>query len=422
MSNLETEFPRILLFAGTTEGRELAEYLAECTCSVIACVATEYGQTLIHERPGLRVHAGRLDEQQMEEMLIQEQIDLVLDATHPYAAVVTENIVHACESLSLPYYRCLREQADGEPEYENIIYVENTEQAAEKLSEIEGNILLTTGSKELAAYQKVPGFEQRFYPRVLPLENVVSSCLALGIPAAHLIAMQGPFSEELNLAMIHQWNIRCLVTKESGKAGGFLEKINAAKRAQIPVLLIGRPHETKKGVSLEQLKQELLNQWGIRHLNDEADQSFPHFPMFVSLKGKQVQVVGAGKIASRRICSLLRFGCRIEVIAPELNQTCLQLWQENKIRWTARCWKPGDCTAQIVLAATDDHQVNREIVQECRAKNIPVNRCDCQKDCDFYFPALVEGNGLTIGLCSNGTDYTKVKQEAERLRALYRQE
>ena len=70
MSNLETEFPRILLFAGTTEGRELAEYLAECTCSVIACVATEYGQTLIHERPGLRVHAGRLDEQQMEEMLL----------------------------------------------------------------------------------------------------------------------------------------------------------------------------------------------------------------------------------------------------------------------------------------------------------------------------------------------------------------
>ena len=92
---------------------------------------------------------------------------------------------------------------------------------------------------------------------MLPLENVVSSCLALGIPAAHLIAMQGPFSEELNLAMIHQWNIRCLVTKESGKAGGFLEKINAAKRAQIPVLLIGRPHETRKGVSLEQLKQEL---------------------------------------------------------------------------------------------------------------------------------------------------------------------
>ena len=230
---------KALLFAGTTEGRQLAEYLAACGVQTTVSVATEYGQTLIAPRPNLSVHAGRLDEGQMEQFLKENRFDFVIDATHPYAAVVTQNICRACAAAEVPCYRCLREESQLQAG--NLIRVETTEQAVQRLNEIPGNILLTTGSKELAAYTKVSGFAERVYPRVLPLANVVESCLKLGVPASHLIAMQGPFSEELNLAMIRQWNIACLVTKESGRAGGVDQKVSAAQKAGIAVLLIGRP-------------------------------------------------------------------------------------------------------------------------------------------------------------------------------------
>ena len=158
---------KLLLFAGTTEGRELAEYLAGCKVQVTACVATEYGETLISPQTNLTVHAGRMDRQQMQQLIQQEGFDLVIDATHPYAAVVTQNIAAACAQTDVPLYRCLRESEQGQDElegYPHLLMAQDTEQAAHLLEEIEGNILLTTGSKELPAYRQVKGFAERFCP------------------------------------------------------------------------------------------------------------------------------------------------------------------------------------------------------------------------------------------------------------------
>lgn len=408
---------KLLLFAGTTEGRELAEYFSTCNVQVTVCVATEYGQTLILQRENLSVCAGRLTQQEMEEKIIGEGYDLVVDATHPYAQVVTENIRSACEKTGRPYFRCLRQEESAEG-YANVLFAEDTSQAAQMLEEIEGNILLTTGSKELCQYQKVSGFTERFYPRVLPLANVVESCLALGIPAGHLIAMQGPFSEELNLAMIRQWNIRCLVTKESGKAGGFDEKLNAAKKAGILTLVIGRPKEQSEHDTVQGIREKFQQQYKIAPIEKQKNRRY--FPMFVSLDGKSVQVIGGGTIATRRIKTLLRFGCRIRVIAPELCEDCRKLWEDRMIDWEERVWHQGDCTGELVLAATDSPKVNEQIVQECRQKKITVNRCDKQQDCDFYFPAVVEHDGLVFGLCSGGADHKKVKDAAAALRKSFR--
>ena len=423
---------KLLLFAGTTEGRELAEYLAGCKVQVTACVATEYGETLISPQTNLTVHAGRMDRQQMQQLMQQEGFDLVIDATHPYAAVVTQNIAAACQEASVPLYRCLRESEQGQDElegYPHLLVAQDTEQAAHLLEEIEGNILLTTGSKELPAYRQVKGFTERFYPRVLPLANVVESCLALGIPAAHLIAMQGPFSQEMNLAMIRQWNISCLVTKESGKAGGVDQKLAAAKQAGITVLLIRRPSEQVAGWSLQALKQELAQRFGIRPVPAVPKPRLhrKRFPLFVSLYGKRVLVVGGGKIAARRARVLACFGCRVQVIAPKLSEKMEQLLQggeqDAQLQWICRSWQPGDCTGQgylpdLALAATDDPAVNTAFVEECHRAGIPVNRCDCHEECDFYFPAIVEHDGLVIGIASDGTQHKQVKQTAARFREL----
>lgn len=423
---------KLLLFAGTTEGRELAEYLAGCKVQVTACVATEYGETLISPQTNLTVHAGRMDRQQMQQLIQQEGFDLVIDATHPYAAVVTQNIAAACAQTDVPLYRCLRESEQGQDElegYPHLLMAQDTEQAAHLLEEIEGNILLTTGSKELPAYRQVKGFTERFYPRVLPLANVVESCLNLGIPAAHLIAMQGPFSQEMNLAMIRQWNISCLVTKESGKTGGVDQKLAAAKQAGITVLLIRRPSEQVAGWSPQALRQELAQRFCIRPRPAAAKPLLrrKRFPLFVSLYGRHALIVGGGRIAARRARVLLCFGCNVQVIAPKLNEELEQLLhsgeQDAQLQWTCRNWRAGDCTGQdylpdLALAATDDPQVNDAFVEECHRAGIPVNRCDCHEACDFYFPAIVEHDGLVIGLASDGTQHKRVKQTAAALREL----
>lgn len=137
------------VFAGTTEGRELTEALLDAGASVTACVATEYGQTLLGSHPKLTISARRLTEEEMEALLASRDFACVIDATHPYASAVTENIAAACEGAGRPYLRLLRGSQEGG---DGAVSVPDAAAAAAYLSEQEGNVLLTTGSKELSLY------------------------------------------------------------------------------------------------------------------------------------------------------------------------------------------------------------------------------------------------------------------------------
>ena len=159
---------KLCVFAGTTEGRELVEFLAGQNAQVYACVATEYGQTLLPPFPNVKVSAARLTQPEMESLFQKEQFQLVIDATHPYAAAVTENIVAACAATGTEYHRLLRADVDSAGE---AVYVEHIPQALDYLASTTGNILLTTGSKELKQFAPLPEFSQRVYARVLPMEQ-----------------------------------------------------------------------------------------------------------------------------------------------------------------------------------------------------------------------------------------------------------
>ena len=99
---------KILIFAGTTEGRELAEFLSEREVEAEISVATEYGETLLSPGPFLKIHQGRMEEGEMEAFFREEEIGTVVDATHPYAVVVSENIREACTHTGTEYIRLLR--------------------------------------------------------------------------------------------------------------------------------------------------------------------------------------------------------------------------------------------------------------------------------------------------------------------------
>ncbi len=246
---------RVIVFAGTTEGRNLAAFLEENKISATICVATAYGESLLEEYTHLEVCSGRMDEAEMTKLFQEKEPEFVIDATHPYAGDVTKNIKAACQAAERTYIRVVRnsEQSRGAGKK---VYVSSTAEAVKYLRTTTGNIFLTTGSKELYRFTEIPGYEKRLYARVLSSPEVVSACAELGICGQHLICMQGPFSRELNEAMFAQCQAAYVVTKESGAAGGFREKEEAAEKLGICLVIIGRP-EQEEGISLEQCRELL---------------------------------------------------------------------------------------------------------------------------------------------------------------------
>lgn len=269
----------VLLFGGTTEGRELAARLVGRGQRTILCVATDYGREVLEPEllanPCLDVRIGRMDAEEMRRLILEEEPGLVVDATHPYADQVTRNVREACEKTGRKCLRCLRPQSGEESSGDmglrsgaesfgdmgarsgaeslkgGMVRVPSVQAAVEWLAARDGNILVTTGSKELAAFSQLPDFATRVYSRVLPTLPSLSACLDQGLSGRHIIAMQGPFSEETNRSQLEEFNCRFLVTKDTGDIGGFREKVRAAGEAGAVALVIDRP-ETERGLSAAQ--------------------------------------------------------------------------------------------------------------------------------------------------------------------------
>ena len=235
---------KAVVFSGTTEGRRFSQKLAALGAKVTVCVATPLGAEEQGEMAGITVHAGRLQPDAMAALLAGA--DLCIDATHPYAVDATKNIRAAAAQAGVEYRRLLRAQS---PLPEGCAVFETAAQAAEYLAGQDGNVLLATGAKELAAFAALD--PARLYPRVLPTPEGIAACEAAQIPHRNIIAMQGPFSYALNRALMEQFAIRFLVTKDGGAAGGFEEKARAAQDTGAQLIVIRRPAE--QGETAEQI-------------------------------------------------------------------------------------------------------------------------------------------------------------------------
>lgn len=399
---------RVLVFAGTTEGKEISNYLAENGIWVTTCVATEYGNMVMPKHDKIEVKIGRLEVEQMAELM--QNCEFIIDATHPYASIVTNNIKAACSQVNKEYIRLLRPSIKAG----KVIIVKDTQEAVSYLNTVEGNVLLTTGSKELKTFTAVKDFKKRLYARVLPVPSVVENCNELGFSGSNLICMQGPFSRELNAAMLKQVFAKYIVTKDTGDAGGFDEKISAANDSGVTVILIARPSE-QEGMTLLQLKEKLTIQLGFNSTENNS-----HFPLFVDLKGKNIVVVGGGKVATRRVNTLLKFGADIFVVAPSFTPELQELCDKNAISIRYGSFETDDMRSTfMVIAATNAREVNHTVFLEAQKLNIPVNVADCKEECSFYFPAIIEMHGVVGGFISkDGSDHRHVKQMVEKIRQI----
>ena len=249
-----------VIFGGTTEGRQLADFCGQRGIRCAVCVVSSYGEELLPETEWVRREIGARTAEEMAKLLGRLRPALVLDATHPYAVQASENIRLACEKTGIDCLRVVRQSeaaagAGGE-ETPRIRYVRDAAEAAEALAGTRGPVFVTTGSKELEAFARLENWQERIYVRVLPDSRVLAQCEAMGFARGHVIAMQGPFSADLNAAMMQAVQAAHLVTKESGTAGGFAEKMEAAARLGIPAVVIGRPRQ-ESGISAEEACRRL---------------------------------------------------------------------------------------------------------------------------------------------------------------------
>ena len=139
----------------------------------------------------------------------------------------------------------------------------------------------------------------------------------------------------------------------------------------------------------------------------------PYFPLFLSLEGRRVVIVGGGAIACRRIAALRQFGCNLTVIAPVLER------EADWFTWLPRPYRPGDLEgAFLAVAATDSRAVNRAVGEEARLLNIPVSVADRAEECSFFFPAICTGGGLVAGVVSDGSSHRRTARAAREIRTV----
>lgn len=232
----------IFVAAGTQDGRELAGFLLGSGYEVTASVVSQYGGELLEEyqNRGLVVNKEPLDENALEQYIQQHAIDLFVDASHPYAVNVSANAMAACHEQGIPYIRY--ERKASVVTYKKAYLVQNYEEAAQKAAELGKAVFLTTGSRNLEVFANSPYLQEcTLTARVLPEPEVIAGCIGLGFQPAQIIAMQGPFSRELNMELYKKYKAEVIVTKNSGQIGGTDTKFAAAMELDLPVVLIDRP-------------------------------------------------------------------------------------------------------------------------------------------------------------------------------------
>ncbi|MCM1024231.1 MAG: precorrin-6A reductase [Prevotella sp.] len=240
---------KILIFGGTYEGRQLAEFCSRNQINICISVTTNYGAELLPQNKNVKKLIGELDFFQIKNLIAKNNIDLIIDATHPYAELATKNIKSACKEFNKKYYRLAREansMISGE-------IMENIYDVIDRLNCSEKRILSTLGSKELRQIIKINNYQNRVWIRVLPTDGIVKYCENLGFSKDKIILGKGPFSTLENIEHIKKCNAEILVTKESGETGGYPQKAEAARNCGIELITLKRPHE--KGYTIEEIKK-----------------------------------------------------------------------------------------------------------------------------------------------------------------------
>lgn len=235
---------RIILLGGTKDSINIIEFIKNKYDSyILTTTTTEYGAKLAKEGGSDETIAKPLPKEEIIEIIKDENFDILIDATHPFAEHITQTSVSIANELKIPYIRFERPTTNLENiDTSNIHYVKSFDDAG-KLIESEfnnGNVLHFAGANTMEDILKYVSCE-KFYPRILKVPSSLKKCEELGVSDDHIIPMTGAASLEENIELIERYNARVMITKESGEIGGVIEKIEAANQKNIAIIMIQRP-------------------------------------------------------------------------------------------------------------------------------------------------------------------------------------
>ncbi|MGN0099267.1 MAG: precorrin-6A reductase [Candidatus Methanomethylophilaceae archaeon] len=286
----------VFIFSGTTEGRTLARWLASRGVMVHVRVATEYGAEVMERDDNIDVKVGSCGGSDGIAQVIRESMyELVVDATHPYATTVSKHIREGCEKAGAEYIRLKRSAAEVDID-SDVITVDSVQDAVDYLKTTEGKILAATGSNDIDLYTQIPDYKERVTARVLSTVSSITRCSQYGFEGRNLICAQGPFSEETNYATLRDIGASYMVTKDSGTVGGFEEKVRAARRAGVRIVLVRKPDDT--GLEYDDVVRLLEDRLGLEHTEDIPE---PQGRRSITLIGIGVGGEGLTISAARRI-------------------------------------------------------------------------------------------------------------------------
>lgn len=244
-----------LLLGGTSDSTEILALLNDLGIEVTTSVVTDYGKHLA-SKFGQPVIQGRLTAEDMVRFVQEYKVDEIIDATHPFADLVSKEAMRAAELAGISYLRYERKKTD---DLTGALVVHSTEEAISLIKE-KGypTVYLGTGSKTLPLFVKgLP--DVRIVARVLPTSEVLLACERLGMVADQIDAIKAPFSKECNKELILRSKAQAFVSKESGSIGGIREKITGCQELGVDCIIIARPKVDypKKVSSVEELKDYL---------------------------------------------------------------------------------------------------------------------------------------------------------------------
>ena len=224
----------IWVIGGTKDSRDFLEKFIKYDNDIIVSTATEYGAKLIENLP-IKISSEKMDKETMLKFVDDNKITKVIDISHPYAFEVSKNAMEVAEEKNIKYFRFEREEVNILPKkYKKF---EDIESLIKYIENLEGNILVTLGSNNVPLFKDLKNLSNIYF-RILPRWDMVKRCEDNNILPKNIIAMQGPFTENMNIAMMEQFNIKYLISKKTGDIGGEREKVSACDKLDIEIIYL----------------------------------------------------------------------------------------------------------------------------------------------------------------------------------------